>query len=67
MINTNDIGKQFLDTGFQKPVTLIALDTWNGVQMAAVFNPEVLNPSNIPGLEEYWVRVSSLAPLTSAH
>ena len=63
MITNNDIGKQFMDTGCQKPVTLRALDTWNGVQMACVYNAAVVNPSNIPGLENYWVRVSSLSPM----
>lgn len=66
MITTNDIGKQFMDTGFQKPVTLLALDTWNGVQMACVYNAAVVNLSNIPGLENYWIRVSSLSPVENS-
>ena len=69
MITTNDIGQQFLDTRDPacNPVTLIALDTWKGVPMAAVFAPHMANPSAIPGLDEYWVRVDRLVPLTSAH
>lgn len=63
MITTNDIGKQFLDTGFQKPVTLVALDTFNGVPMACVSNPNMPNPSGIPGLCNYWVHLASLTPV----
>ena len=62
MITTNDIGQQFIDSRdpARNPVTLIALDTWECVPMACVFAPHMGNPSNIPGLENYWVRTSLL-------
>jgi len=63
MITTNDIGSRLLDRSFNRTVTLITIDTWNGVEMACVFDPMMPNPANIPGLSNYWVRVSSLTPV----
>jgi hypothetical protein len=62
MITTNDIGKQFTDRIFGNAVTLRALDTWEGVPMANVFDARMANPSRIPGLGNYWIEVSNLVP-----
>lgn len=67
MINTNDIGKQFfsacLGTGFGRIVTLRAFDTVGTVLMANVFDPAMPNPSNIPGLQYYWLNADKLTPV----
>ena len=69
MITTNDIGQQFLDTRdpARNPVTLIALDTWKGVRMAAVRIPGNPNPHSASAWNEYWVRADLLTPLTTAN
>lgn len=61
MINTNDIGTRFLDTRFNRVVTLRAVNTMNGVLMGCVFDPTT--PATIPGLNHYWVRATSLSPV----
>jgi hypothetical protein len=67
MINTNDIGKQFFSTcfgtGFGRIVTLRAFDTVGTVLMANVFDPAMPNPSNIPGLDCYWMNADKLTPV----
>jgi hypothetical protein len=67
MINTNDIGKQFFSTcfgtGFGRIVTLRAFDTVGTVLMANVFDPAMRNPSNIPGLDCYWMNADKLTPV----
>ena len=67
MINTNDIGKQFFSTcfgaGFGRIVTLRAFDTVGTVLMANVFDPATRNPSNIPGLDCYWMNADNLTPV----
>jgi hypothetical protein len=67
MINTNDIGKQFFSTcfgtGFGRIVTLRVYDTRDGVLMANVFDPAMPNPSNIPGLDCYWMNADKLTPV----
>lgn len=65
MINTNDIGKQFTDTQVGDVVTIIALEQWKGGLAVCVRNPNTPNPSNIPGLENYWLDSRHLARLTS--
>ena len=65
MITTNDIGKRFTDRIFGHAVTLRALDTWDGVPMANVFDARRENPSHIPGLGNYWIEVANLVPQES--
>jgi hypothetical protein len=64
MINTNDIGKQFfsacMGTGFGRIVTLRAIDTVGAVLMANVFDANMPNPSNIPGMGSYWLNADKL-------
>ena len=62
MITTNDIGKQFTDTRTGAVVTLFALDNWQGTVEACVHNPNTPNPSNIPGIQNYWLDVRYLTP-----
>lgn len=61
MINTNDIGSRFLDTRFNRVVTLRAVETMNGVLMGCVFDP--IDAGLIAGLNHYWVRATSLSPV----
>jgi len=64
MMNTNDIGKQFfIGADASRIVTLRAYDTRDGVLMANVFDPATRNPSNIPGLDCYWMNADNLTPL----
>lgn len=56
-----ELGKQYLDTQLGDLVTLVALDVWKGVQMAAVQNDNIPNPCNIPGLNHYWMKASLLS------
>ena len=57
MITSNDIGKQFFDTGFGRIVTLKALDMVGPVPMANVYDPDAPNP----GSRAYWVRTYNLS------
>lgn len=63
MITTNDIGKQFIDTQVDEVVTLIALDQWPRWLAACVCNPNTPNPSNIPGIDHYWLDSRHLQPV----
>ena len=69
MINTNDIGKEFVTncfgTGFGSVVTLQAISMIGDVLMANVFDASMPNPSNIPGLGSYWLNADKLSPLQS--
>ena len=64
MNKTNDIGKQFfIGADASRIITLRAYDTRDGVLMANVCDPATPNPSNIPGLDCYWLKADNLTPL----
>lgn len=66
MINSNDIGKQMVDTLTGDTVTVLAFQQWKGGLAVCVRNPNTPNPAGIPGLENFWTDSRHLAPLTSA-
>jgi hypothetical protein len=64
----NDIGKQFFANcmGPGAPtriVTLQAISMIGNVLMANVLDPAMPNPSNIPGLDSYWLNADTLRPI----
>ena len=65
MINSNDIGKQMVDTLTGDTVTVLAFQQWKGGLAVCVRNPNTPNPAGIPGLENFWTDSRHLAPLTS--
>lgn len=65
MITSNDIGQQFTDTLTGDVVTVLTLEQWKGGLAVCVNNPNMPNPAGIPGIGNYWVDSSHLAPLTT--
>jgi len=49
------------------PVTVIAHDTWEGVPMVCVRDPNIPNPAGIPDLDCAWVPAVSLPPFLLPH
>lgn len=58
-----EIGKQFVDTLTGDVVTVVAVDQWKGGLAVCVRNPNTPNPSNIPGIENYWLDSNHLQRL----
>ena len=57
------IGSQMIDTLTGDVVTVTATWEWKGRLVVGVRNPNTPNPSNIPGLENYWVYSTNLKSL----
>ena len=56
------MGQPLIDRRTGATVTLLALDNWQGLLEACVKDPSTPNPAGIPGLDNYWMKVTELQP-----